>query len=259
MKQYTETQQKIFDKISPMDIPCGIGSKGNACTIAAINLALTGELTDKVPECCSEVIGKWVIIIQDEMPVGMRNSERYKMLVPYIAGTGREPKKEAARLKAILEWLWNTVLPSLQVFADKNSFGEAWQNMLSIKTAAAAHAASQAAYEAAYEAASEAASSAYVANTAYATAYANAANAAYAVACAVDAVNAANVASAAYATWTVAYAVYTAINTARAVIHAVYDTRLDASKAAYAIWEATWETLDPISLLEKLILVDEPV
>ena len=241
MKHYTETQQKIFDLITPMTIPSGVGTKDNACTIAALNLSLSGELTDKIPDCCSEVIGKWAILIQDAMPAAMRNSERYKMLVPYLAGTSRDPKKEAARFKTILDWMWNTVLPSLQTIADKNNFGRAWQNMLTLKTADASDDASNAAVAAAAAAAYDASndSNAAVAAAADAAAYAAAYDsnaAAYAAADAAADAAAYGAASAADACYTASYAAY------------VSNTSSDI-----------WETFDPISLLEKLILVGEPV
>ena len=276
MKHYTETQQKIFDLITPMTIPSGVGTKDNACTIAALNLSLSGELTDKIPDCCSEVIGKWAILIQDAMPAAMRNSERYKMLVPYLAGTSREPKKEAARLKTILDWMWNTVLPSLQTIADKNNFGRAWQNMLTLKTADASDDASNAAVAAAAANAAAKASNAAAANAAAAAANAasNASNAAVAAAAAAayDASNDSNAAVAAAAD----AAAYAAAYDSNAAAYAAADAAADAAAygaasaadacytASYAAYVSNtssdiWETFDPISLLEKLILVGEPV
>src|SRR6476661_3832939 len=81
-------------------LPTGIGTKEEACSIAAINLALTGKLTDRIPECMSPVIGKWIIRIQDAMPDEMRNSAAWKALLPAAAGTGRD--READRLRIIM-------------------------------------------------------------------------------------------------------------------------------------------------------------
>jgi len=183
-----EQQAKIRDLVTPMHLPSGLGSKEAACSIAAINLALTGELTDSIPECMSRVIGKWIIRVQDAMPDSIRNSDEWKNLLPLAAGTGRE--KEAERRDMIMGWMWGA-LENLQPLADERGFGKAWATMTAEKSAAAAYAAYAAA---AYAAAAYAA---------YAAAAAAAAYAAYAVAAAVaaDAVAAvaADAAAAAYA------------------------------------------------------------
>ena len=147
-----------------MELTKGVGTKKNACSIAAINLALTGELTDDIPDCMSEVIGKWIIAIQDRMPDDMRNSDEWKRLLPLAAGTGRT--KESERLSIIMDWMWES-LKLLQPFADAKGFGEEWAAMCVEKSHAAANsaanAAANAAYAAAYAAANAAAGAAYAA------------------------------------------------------------------------------------------------
>ena len=135
----TEQQTAIAEKLASMHLPSGLGDEENACSIAAINLALTGELTDKIPDCMSEVIGRWIIGIQDSMPDEMRNSPQWKSLLPLAAGTGREKEKE--RLAIILEWMWGTVLPTLQPLADEKGFGAEWERMTTERTEEAARAA----------------------------------------------------------------------------------------------------------------------
>ena len=141
-----EQQQAIAAKLASMHLPSGLGDEESACSIAAINLALTGELTDDIPPCMSEVIGKWIIKVQDSMPDDMRNSDRWKQLLPRAAGTGRAKEKE--RLAIILDWMWESVLPTLQPLADKNGFGREWQTMTTERTKAAAEAAAVAAWAA---------------------------------------------------------------------------------------------------------------
>ena len=136
----------IHQKLHRMHIPSGLGTEESACSIAAINLALTGRLTDQIPACMSEVVGQWIIRVQDAMPDAMRNSDRWKNLLPLAAGTGREHEQE--RLKIILDWMWTTVLPTLQPLADRQGFGEAWRQMTKERTAAAAEAAAWAAAKA---------------------------------------------------------------------------------------------------------------
>ena len=135
----TEQQTAIADRLASMHLPSGLGDEENACSIAAINLALTGTLTDKIPDCMSEVIGRWIIEIQDSMPDEMRNSPQWKSLLPLAAGTGREKEKE--RMQIILDWMWGTVLPTLQPLAEEKGFGAEWERMTTERTEEAARAA----------------------------------------------------------------------------------------------------------------------
>ena len=176
-----EQQAAIAAYVNTHHLPSGLGTKEEACSIAAINLALTGELTDRVPACMSPVVGRWIIGVQDAMPDTMRNSIEWRNLLPLAAGTGRAHK--AQRSAILLDWMWDVVLPQLQPIADKGGYGEKWKTMTNEKTADAANAAADAANAAAANAAN-AANAAYAAanddaNDAAADA-ANAANAAYA-------------------------------------------------------------------------------
>jgi hypothetical protein len=212
-----EQQTAIAAKLANMTLPSGLGDEEAACSIAAINLALTGELTDDIPACMSDVIGRWIITTQDSMPDEMRNSERWKSLLPRAAGTGRGKEKE--RIDIILEWMWITVLPTLQPLADDRGFGREWQAMTTDRTRKAAYAASGAAADAAADAALAAANAA-----------ADAAWAAYAAA------------RAAYAAAAAAWAAYAAA--------AVWAATYEAARAD------AWQTFDPCGLLEKLINVE---
>ena len=138
-----EQQTAIAAKLAGMHLPSGLGDEESACSIAAINLALSGKLTDDIPDCMSKVIGKWIISVQDSMPDDMRNSAQWKSLLPLAAGTGRAKGKK--RLAIILDWMWGTVLPTLQPLADKHGFGREWQAMTAERTEAAAWAAAEAA------------------------------------------------------------------------------------------------------------------
>jgi hypothetical protein len=146
----TDQQASIAKKLASMHLPSGLGDEQSACSIAAINLALSGRLTAAIPNCMSEVIGRWVIAVQDAMPGEMRNSEEWKSLLPLAAGTGRG--QEQARLDIILDWMWGTVLPSLQTLADQQGFGEQWQKMTTDRTVESANAAAEATWEDAWAA-----------------------------------------------------------------------------------------------------------
>jgi hypothetical protein len=144
MSAITPKQQaSIAKKLAGMHLSSGLGDEHSACSIAAINLALYGRLTDEIPGCMSEVIGRWVIVVQDAMPGALRNSARWKSLLPLAAGTGREQEQE--RLDIILDWMWDIVLPSLQPLADQHGFGAQWQKMTTERTAESANAAANAA------------------------------------------------------------------------------------------------------------------
>ena len=114
---------KLEQYLAKHILPKGLGSPESACSIAAINLAMTGTLTDKIPDCMSAVLGRATIFLQDSMPRAMRNSESYKALLPNMAGTGREHELE--RLDILMDWMWSVVLPQLQPTADNSGFGTA--------------------------------------------------------------------------------------------------------------------------------------
>lgn len=144
-------EQAIRDRFARQShIPSGLGTEEAACTVAGINLALTGHLTDTVPACMSAVIGQWAIVIQDAIPAEMRDSQEWRELIPYAAGTGREHEPE--RLAIIMDWMWGTVLPSLQGIADTGGFGDLWRDMYTQRSAGAADdaAADAAAWDAAW-------------------------------------------------------------------------------------------------------------
>ena len=87
------------------EIPRGLGTEEAACSVAAINLALSGELTDRVPECMSPIIGRWIIGVQDRMPAEIRNSQEWRELLPFAAGTGRDRDFEWARFRVLVDRL----------------------------------------------------------------------------------------------------------------------------------------------------------
>jgi hypothetical protein len=134
-----EHRTKLEEYLSNHDLPKGLGTEENACSIAAINLAISGKLTDIIPDCMSAVLGRATIILQDAMPYEIRNSARYKKMLPDMAGTGR--KHEQKRLAILMDWMWSVVLPQLQHLADEKGFGKEWRTMCELKTSSAANAA----------------------------------------------------------------------------------------------------------------------
>ena len=125
-------RKKLTDILDQATLSKGLGSRHNPCSLAAINLAITGELIDTIPSCMSRVIGTWIIPIQDSMPEEMRNSERWKTLLPLAASTGRD--HELQRATMVMEWMWSKVLGELQHTADNIGFGKAWARMCHDRT-----------------------------------------------------------------------------------------------------------------------------
>jgi len=111
-----------------------LGDEDRASSMAAINLALTGELTEDVPECMSLVIGRWITPMQDAIPSWIRDSERWRNLLPRAAGTGR--KHEEERLAVLMTWMWETAMPNAQSIADVHKVGDQWREMLKERTEA---------------------------------------------------------------------------------------------------------------------------
>ena len=130
-----DAAKRLTTWLETHDLGWGLGNEYSTCSIGAINLALNGELTNRIPDCMSEVTGRWVIRIQDAMPDGLRNSAEWKSLLPRAAGTGREHETE--RITIIMDWLFETVLPIIQPTADANGFGPQWRRMCDERTAKA--------------------------------------------------------------------------------------------------------------------------
>ena len=165
-----DQEQSIRATLAAMPhLAVGVGTAEKACSIAALNLALTGTLTDTVPDCMSPVIGRWVIRVQDEMPATIRDSTAWRELLVLAAGTGRE--REAERQALVMDWMWNA-MALVQPFADTHGYGTAWATMLrerTVNSAKYAAAAAGAAADAAAYAAAAAVAYAYEEAVAWAT------------------------------------------------------------------------------------------
>jgi len=228
MTEYTdEHRAKLEAYLATHILPAGLGNEESACTIAAINLAMDGEVTDDIRPCMSLVLGKAAIGLQDAMPDEMRNSARYKALIPNMPGSGRA--HEAERLAVLMNWMWTVVLPQVQPDADKNGFGAEWSKMCKEKTPAAARAAARAA-------AARAAADDDAADVA-ARAAVDAADAADARATADD--DAADV----------AYADDDAADAAARAAAAAADAAARAADVAHTDF---WTAVDPIGVLERM-------
>lgn len=117
-------------------IPKGTGTREAASSMAAVYMALTGKLASRPPHCMSYVIGRWIELIQDEIPQEVRDDTTWRDLLPLAAGTGRE--REYQRLAVVVEWTWETVLPTLERVADKYDLGTVWRHALTDRSVRAA-------------------------------------------------------------------------------------------------------------------------
>ena len=151
-----EADYRLRMYLATHELVAGRGSAEAPCSVAAINIALTGRLTRTVPDCMSAVLGCWVMALQDSMPGEVRNGSAWKGLLPGAAATGRAQEQE--RLQALLDWVWQAVLPILQGLADQKGFGDEWRTLCGASGAAreAQTTIAQMASEAASSAASEA-------------------------------------------------------------------------------------------------------
>ena len=145
-----EADARLRDYLASHELVAGRGTEESTCSVAATNLALTEKVTDTIPMCMSNVIGQWMIVVQDAMPSEMRNSSGWKCLLPMAAGTGRDREEE--RLALIMDWMWGPVLPDLQSLADQGGFGAEWRTMCVEKSPKAAGDAARAAGDAAWAA-----------------------------------------------------------------------------------------------------------
>lgn len=214
-----EQEQAIADLLARTPhLAVGMGTETRPCSVAAINLALTGSLTGAIPECMSQVIGFWIRSAQDAAPADIcRDHPRWRELLPLAAGTGRE--HEVERCSTVLAWMWDVLALPEVVEAVHGAARGAWDKMLRERTPTAASAAAADLRAAAYDRAplrmTDAARSAR-----------SAASASGSIDIMSHAVRAA--ASAAYA--------------------AGYGARA----------RAAWRAADPVALLERLIAVGRP-
>lgn len=118
------------------ELAVGIGTRERACSFAAINLALTGILTDAVPDCASAVIWRWGIGVQDRAPASVvRDNPRWRAALPLAAGTGRA--HEVERRALVIAWMWDALV-LVQPRADAGGYGKAWRAMCEERTKKAA-------------------------------------------------------------------------------------------------------------------------
>jgi hypothetical protein len=109
----------------------------------ARSLALASTIQNEIPADTSEIIGTWIICVQDDMTDDIGTSQQWQSLRPLAAGTGRN--LEQKRLSMVMDWMWGTLLPTMQATAQECGFGQEWLHMTTHRTLGAATAAEAAA------------------------------------------------------------------------------------------------------------------
>lgn len=108
---YNETQQRIADRLAGMTLIHGVSAdEDRNCSMVAVNLALTGTLTDTCPDCVSPDLHRFVISIQDRMPEYLMNADdrhgrQWREALPLVAGTAGDGLAQW-RGERLREWMW---------------------------------------------------------------------------------------------------------------------------------------------------------
>ncbi|MYE25494.1 MAG: hypothetical protein F4Y01_16405 [Gammaproteobacteria bacterium] len=119
-------------------IPRGTGTREAAGSMAAVYMALTGMLANRVPRSMSYVIGRWIVLIQDEISTEERNGVTWRNVLPLAARTSRAEECEHKRVGVVVSWMWQTVLPTLQPVAEKYDIGMIWRRVVLSRSVASA-------------------------------------------------------------------------------------------------------------------------
>ncbi len=147
-----DQRRRIAERLAGIEhLSIGVGTEKSPCSIAAINLALSGRLTDDVPECASPARCAFVIRLQDRLPAAIRDSAEWRAALPLLAGT----RGMSEDLRPILiPWLWERLADPAVIAAVPERALPAWRAMLAapgdakLADAAAAYAAAATAYAA---------------------------------------------------------------------------------------------------------------
>ena len=139
-----EARKRLWEYLYSHSLSAGTNTPHSTCSIGAVNLALGNGVIDRIPQSMSQVIGSWIINVQDAMPNRLRNSDGWKKALVASVDTMNNPAAEDRRLELILQTMWGKVIPILQPAADKGGYGEEWLMMSKTKSLASIRAAADA-------------------------------------------------------------------------------------------------------------------
>jgi len=132
--------------LSTIPLAHGLGTVDEPCTIAAINLQLTGELTGGDPTgCMSVIVRRWTIRVQDLMPAEMltpddEHGRRWREVAPMIAGSKHNGPPNEQRAAILLDWMWGCLGWEWETWVP-SEVHDAWRRLLEERTVGCAYAA----------------------------------------------------------------------------------------------------------------------
>jgi hypothetical protein len=106
-----ETREQVARECATRRMVTGTGDhgEGTACLMSAVNLGLTGRLTDKHHPYVSEAVRGLVVGLHDSLPDAVRSGQAWRSLGPLMLGTGDDGHDDE-RVRMILGWVRGSVL-----------------------------------------------------------------------------------------------------------------------------------------------------
>jgi hypothetical protein len=96
-----QLQSLVASFVTGATLGQGLNNSQTPCTIATINLTLSGRFTDNCPECMSPELCDFVITLQDSLSHECRNSPEWKSIIPLLLNT----KDQNAEIKSHIQKL----------------------------------------------------------------------------------------------------------------------------------------------------------
>jgi hypothetical protein len=101
-----QLQSLVASFVTGATLGQGLNNSKTPCTIAAINLTLSGRFTDDCPHCMSPELCDFVVILQDSLSHECRNSPEWKSIIPLLLNT----KDQDAEIKSRIQELSTKLL-----------------------------------------------------------------------------------------------------------------------------------------------------
>ena len=86
-------------------------------------------MTEYIPDCMSEVIGKWIIAIEHVMPLCISSSSEWRELLLLAAKSDRD--SEGDKVEMIMSWMWDNISQESQELNSPNK--RLWERLVQFK------------------------------------------------------------------------------------------------------------------------------
>lgn len=96
-----EIQSLVASFVTSATLGKGLDNSKTPCTIAAINLTLSGRYTDECPECMSPELCDFVVVLQDRLSNKCRNSAEWKSIIPLLLNTKDQDAEIKSRIRKL--------------------------------------------------------------------------------------------------------------------------------------------------------------